>query len=77
MIVLLTHKSPGSVIKIKAEFEEGNDKISLDAIAKILAETENFIQDDTKYVEKKYGFKGHTAYRLYCRGKEETGTDNV
>ena len=31
--VLLSHKSPDSVINVKVEFGEGNDKISLDAIA--------------------------------------------
>ena len=32
-VVLLSHKSPDSVINVKVEFGEGNDKISLDAIA--------------------------------------------
>lgn len=32
-VVLLSHKSPDSVINVKVEFGEGDDKISLDAIA--------------------------------------------
>ena len=32
-IVLLSHKSPDSVINVKVEFGEGVDKISLDAVA--------------------------------------------
>lgn len=41
------NKSPDSVINVKVEFGEGDDKISLDAIAERA---------------KKYGFKVHTAY---------------
>ena len=65
-IVLLSHKSPDSVINVKVEFGEGNDKISLDAIAERAKKyqpkpkiTYKMIQE---YVEKKYGFKVHTAY---------------
>lgn len=32
-VVLLSHKSPDSVINVKVEFGEGDDKLSLDAIA--------------------------------------------
>ena len=32
-VVLLSHKSPDSVINVKVEFGEGDDKISLDAVA--------------------------------------------
>ena len=65
-VVLLSHKSPDSVINVKVEFGEGDDKISLDAIAERakkyqpkLKITYKMIQE---YVEKKYGFKVHTAY---------------
>ena len=64
-IVLLSHKSPDSVINVKVEFGEGDDKISLDAIAERAKKyqpkpkvTYKMIQE---YVEKKYGFKVHTA----------------
>ena len=65
-VVLLSHKSPDSVINVKVEFGEGDDKISLDAIAERAKKyqpkpkiTYKMIQE---YVEKKYGFKVHTAY---------------
>ena len=65
-VVLLSHKSPDSVINVKVEFGEGDDKISLDAIAERAKKyqpkpkiTYKIIQE---YVEKKYGFKVHTAY---------------
>lgn len=65
-IVLLSHKSPDSVINVKVEFGEGDDKISLDAIAERAKKyqpkpkiTYKMIQE---YVEKKYGFKVHIAY---------------
>ena len=65
-IVLLSHKSPDSVINVKVEFGEGDDKISLDAIAERAKKyqqkpkiTYKMIQE---YVEKKYGVKVHTAY---------------
>ena len=65
-VVLLAHKSPDSVINVKVEFGEGDDKISLDAIAERAKKyqpkpkiTYKMIQE---YVEKKYGFKVHTAY---------------
>ena len=65
-VVLLSHKSPDSVINVKVEFGEGDDKISLDAIAERVKKyqpkpkiTYKMIQE---YVEKKYGFKVHTAY---------------
>ena len=57
------NKSPDSVINVKVEF--GDDKISLDAIAERAKKyqpkpkvTYKMIQE---YVEKKYGFKVHTA----------------
>lgn len=65
-VVLLSHKSPDSVINVKVEFGEGDDKISLDAIAERSKKyqpkpkiTYKMIQE---YVEQKYGFKVHTAY---------------
>lgn len=65
-VVLLSHKSPDSVINVKVEFGEGHDKISLDAIAEQAKKyqpkpkiTYKMIQE---YVEQKYGFKVHTSY---------------
>lgn len=65
-IVLLSHKSPDSVINVKVEFGEGDGKVPLDAIAERARKyqpkqkvTYKMIQE---YVEKKYGFKVHTAY---------------
>lgn len=65
-IVLLYHKLPDSVINVTVEFGEGEGKVSLDAIAERAKKyqpkpkiTYKMIQE---YVEKKYGFKVHTAY---------------
>ena len=65
-IVLLSHKSPDSVINVKVEFGKGKGKAPLDAIAERAKKyqtkpkiTYKMIQE---YVEKKYGFKVHTAY---------------
>ena len=65
-IVLLSHKSPDSKINVKVEFGEDDDKISLNAIAERAKKyqpkpkiTYKMIQE---YIEKKYGFKVHTAY---------------
>ena len=65
-IVCLSHKSPDSVINIKVEFGEGEGKVPLDTIAERAKKyqpkpkiTYKMIQE---YVEKKYGFKVHTAY---------------
>ena len=65
-VVLLSHKSPDSYIDVKVEFGEGNEKMPLDAIAERAKKyqpkpkiTYKMIQE---YVEKKYGFKVHTAY---------------
>lgn len=65
-IVLLPHKSPDSVINVKVEFGEGEGKVPLDTIAERAKKyqpkpkiTYKMIQE---YVEKKYGFKVHTAY---------------
>ncbi len=65
-IILLSHKSPDSVINVTVEFGEGEGKVSLDAIAERAKKyqpkpkiTYKMIQE---YVEKKYGFKVHTAY---------------
>ena len=65
-IVLLSHKSPDSYINVKVEFGEGEGKVPLDAIAERAKKyqpkpkiTYKMIQE---YVEKKYGFKVHTAY---------------
>ena len=65
-IVLLSHKSPDSVINATVEFGEGDDKISLNAIAERAKKyqprpkvTYKMIQE---YVEQEYGFKVHMAY---------------
>ena len=55
---------PDSVINVKVEFGEGDDKISLGVIAERAKRYQpkiayKMIQE---YVEKKYGFKVHTAY---------------
>lgn len=64
--MLLFHKSPYSVINVTVEFGEGEGKVPLDAIAERAKKyqpkpkiTYKMIQE---YVEKKYGFKVHTAY---------------
>ena len=64
--MLLSHKSPDSVINVTVEFGEGEGKVSLDAIAERAKKyqpkpkiTYKMIQE---YVEKKYGLKVHTAY---------------
>lgn len=65
-IVLLSHKSPDSVINVKVEFGEGEGRVPLDAVAERAKKyqskpkiTYKMIQE---YVEKKYGLKVHTAY---------------
>ena len=65
-IVLLSHKSPDSIINVTVEFGEGQGRVPLNAIAERakkyqpkLKITYKMIQE---YVEKKYGFKVHTAY---------------
>ena len=65
-VVLLSHKSPDSYIDVKVEFGEGKGKMPLEAIAERAKKyqpkpkiTYKIIQE---YVEKKYGFKVHTAY---------------
>ena len=57
-IVLLSHKSPESVINVKVEFGNGKGKVPLDAIAERAKKyqpkpkiTYKMIQE---YVEKKY-----------------------
>ena len=74
-IVLLSHKSPDSVINVTVEFGEGEGKVPLDAIAERAKKyqpkpkiTYKMIQE---YVEKKYGFKVHTAY--IAEGKRSLG----
>lgn len=70
--MLLSHKSPDSIINVKVEFGEGEGegegegKVSLDAIAERAKKyqpkpkiTYKMVQE---YVQKKYGFKVHTAY---------------
>ncbi len=64
--MLLSHKSPDSIINVKVEFGEGEGKVPLDAIAERAKKyqpkpkiTYKMIQE---YVERKYGFKVHTAY---------------
>ena len=65
-VVLLSHKSPDSHIDVKVEFGEGKGKMPLEAIAERAKKyqpkpkiTYKMIQE---YVERKYGFKVHTAY---------------
>ena len=65
-VVLLSHKSPDSYIDVKVEFGESKGKMPLEAIAERAKKyqpkpkiTYKIIQE---YVEKKYGFKVHTAY---------------
>lgn len=65
-VVLLSHKSPDSIINVKVEFEKGKGKVLLDAITERAKKyqlkpkiTYKMIQE---YIEKKYGFKVHTAY---------------
>ena len=65
-IVLLSHKSPDSTINVKVEFGDGEGKVPLDTIAERAKKyqpkpkiTYKMIQE---YVEKKYGFRVHTAY---------------
>lgn len=62
----MSHKLPDSVINVKVEFGKGKGKVPLDAIAERARKyqpkqkvTYKMIQE---YVEKKYGFKVHTAY---------------
>lgn len=62
----MSHKSPDSTINVKVEFGEGEGKVPLKAIAERAKKyqpkpkiTYKMIQE---YVEKKYGFKVHTAY---------------
>ena len=65
-VVLLSHKSPDSHINVTVEFGEGEGKVPLDKIVErakqhqpVPKATYKMIQE---YVEKKYGFKVHTAY---------------
>ena len=64
----MSHKSPDSAISVKVEFGEGNDKISLDAIAERAKKyqpkpkiTYKMIQE---YVEQKYGSVSYTHLTL-------------
>lgn len=64
--MLLSHKSPDSVINATVEFGEGEGKVPLNKIAERAKKyqskpkvTYKMIQE---YVEKKYGFKVHTTY---------------
>lgn len=59
-------QKPDSVIDVKVEFGEGEGKVPLDAIAERAKKyqpkpkiTYKMIQE---YIEKKYGFRVHTAY---------------
>ena len=65
-VVLLSHKKPDGHINVKVEFGEGEGKVPLDKIVErakqhqpVPKATYKMIQE---YVEKKYGFKVHTAY---------------
>ena len=62
----MSHKSPDSHINVKVEFGDGEGNVSLDEIADWAKKyqpkpkiTYKMIQE---YVEKKCGFKVHTAY---------------
>ena len=62
----MSHKSPDSHVNVKIEFGDGEGKVPLDKIAELAKKyqpkpkiTYKMIQE---YVEKKYGFKVHTAY---------------
>lgn len=63
---MLSHKKPDSIINVKVEFGDCEGKVPLDAIAERAKKyqpkpkiTYKMIQE---YVEKKYGFRVHTAY---------------
>ena len=62
----MSHKSPDGFINVTVEFGEGEGKVPMDANAERAKKyqpkpktTYKMIQE---YVEKKYGFKVHTAY---------------
>ncbi|MCI9298848.1 MAG: hypothetical protein HFI10_15610 [Lachnospiraceae bacterium] len=60
------NKSPDSVINVTVEFGEGGGKVPLDVIAerakKYQPKPKITYKMIREYVEKKYGFKVHTAY---------------
>ena len=65
-VVLLSYKKPDGHINVKVEFGEGEGKVPLDKIVErakqhqpVPKATYKMIQE---FVEKKYGFKVHTAY---------------
>ena len=65
-VALLSHKKPDSVINVKVEFGEGEDKVPLGEIAK-KAEAYKPKERVTykmikEYIEEKYGIKVHTSY---------------
>lgn len=64
--VLLSHKTPDSIINVKVEFGEGKGKVPLDNIMKragTYKPKERVTYKKIKeYIEEKYGFKVHTAY---------------
>ncbi len=65
-VVFLSNKKPDGHIPVKVEFGEGEGKVPIDEIAK-RAEKYKTIERVTykmiqEYIEKKYGFKVHTAY---------------
>lgn len=81
-IVFLSHKSPDSVINVKVEFGEGDGKVPLEAIVERAKKyqskpkiTYKMIQE---YVERKYGFKVHTAYKISAEAstEREGGSNN-
>ena len=64
--MLLSHKSPDSIINVTVEFGEGEGKVPLDAIAERAKKyqpkpkiTYKMMQE---HVEQKYGFKVHISY---------------
>ena len=64
--MLLSYKSPDSIINAKVEFGEDEGKVLLDAIVlrakKYQPKSKITYKMIQEYVEKKYGFKVHTAY---------------
>ncbi len=71
-VVLLSHKSPDSVINVKVEYGKGEEKVPLDAIPdrakKYQPKSKITYKMIQEYVEKKYGFKVHTAYIAEVKG---------
>ncbi len=74
-VVMLFHKKPDSVINVKVELGEGEDKVPPDNIAKRAAAykpkervTHKMIQE---YIEAKYGFKVKSIWCFVVKGLRE------